>query len=90
MDKQMAKSVVLVDPEEYESLTESRDLLAQIIRLASARTPDPRALNARETIAISFMSEFDPSRADDWGHISYCFTRALNMAIVVAGQEARR
>lgn len=67
--------------EDYEELRGDRKLLNYLIVHADVGvTADPAEL---ERIARVFMERFDPERADEWGHVSFCFSRALRALLGV-------
>jgi hypothetical protein len=35
----------------------------------------------QETVANAFLQHFDPERGHEWGHVSFCFTRALEALV---------
>ena len=84
----MPQQAVILTPAEYARLEEGSAVLDELVRMT---IPEHlRDQDVAETVAIAFSAKFDPARAEEWGHVSYCFIEALRVAIQVAGQEARK
>jgi hypothetical protein len=60
---------MLVPQAEWDELQRQ---LRYLRRVTDSNTAD----NGRHA-AETFMSGFDPSRADEWGHVSYCLNYAM-------------
>ncbi len=73
----MADPVYILTPMEYERLKKSDEVVTGLFR-----NRGPYGSNdAQKAIAEAFLREFDPERAQELGHIAYCFDHALYEAI---------
>lgn len=79
----MAESVVILQPDEYQTLKRDKDSLNDLFALLVPTAPQDRLRLVGETFQVCL----DPNRAGEWGHLSWCFTETLRVLLHEVGAD---
>lgn len=73
----MAQHAVILTPEEYERLKAGDKIANKVLGHKRADREE------QEAVAAAFMAQYDPERfGGGWGHVSFCFTQALEALLM--------
>lgn len=73
----MAQHVVILTPGEHDELLSDQATADRVRRHNMAGA----SRDELEAVANEFIRHFDPERAEEWGHVSFCFCRALETLV---------